>query len=272
METVSNICRFIPLRKDFDSLHTINFVLETKPQPFDALKTTSLYRMHLVTRGTGILHTPGRTHPLKPGDLFFGLPALPFAIESLQDFEYLYISFIGPRANMLLDRLRINSQNYLFPDFQELTDFWDASIHSDPQLFDLRSESVLLYSFSVMGSRFLADPGLEKKSDTVFQIKKYIDDHYSDTDFSVEKLGTELSYNPKYVSTVFKQHFQMGISQYLNTVRIQHACTLMEQGFTCIKDIALLCGFKDPLYFSRVFKTHLGQSPRDYLRLSGKDS
>ena len=100
---------------------------------------------------------------------------------------------------------------------------------------------------------------------TAALIKKYIDDNFSDADFSIDKMGSELSYNKKYISRVFKKEIRIGITEYLNTVRIQQACALMEQGFTSIKDIALLCGYKDPLYFSRVFKKEMKVSPREHL-------
>ena len=41
-------------------------------------------------------------------------------------------------------------------------------------------------------------------------------------------------------------------SAYLTNVRLKHAVFLMEQNVTSIKNIALLCGYKDPLYFSNV--------------------
>ena len=57
----------------------------------------------------------------------------------------------------------------------------------------------------------------------------------------------------------------MGVSEYIATIRIQYACTLMEQGLSSVSDIALLCGFSDPLYFSKVFKKRMGISPRAHI-------
>lgn len=262
----NNICRFVPRHNDFEAIHTINFVLERKQQKYESLKMNSVYRMHLVADGKGILHTLGCTYPLRKGDIFFGLPAVPFAIESVEDFEYLYISYIGARANMIMDKLNITNQNCVFHDFDEVFDLWMDSLHANSAMFDLRSESVLLYTFSVMGTRFLQkDDGDRKAMVTASLIKKYIDDNFSDTEFSMDKMERELSYNKKYISRVFKKEIRVNITEYLNTIRIHHACTLMEQGFTSIKDIALLCGYKDSLYFSRVFKKQMHVSPREHM-------
>ena len=53
-----NICHFIPFHKDIHSIHTINFVLETKPQQYDRLKSESVYKMYYVCSGQGYIHTP----------------------------------------------------------------------------------------------------------------------------------------------------------------------------------------------------------------------
>lgn len=81
-----NICHFIPFHKDFHSIHTINFVLETKLQQYDRLKSESVYKMYYVRSGQGYIHTPGKITPLMQGDIFFTFPAAPFAIESMEDF------------------------------------------------------------------------------------------------------------------------------------------------------------------------------------------
>ena len=58
----------------------------------------------------------------------------------------------------------------------------------------------------------------------------------------------------------------MGVWEYLNIVRLNHAFVLMENGHTSVQTIASLCGFNDALYFSKVFKQRMGVSPREYMR------
>ena len=76
----------------------------------------------------------------------------------------------------------------------------------------------------------------------------------------------EFSYNKKYLSSAFKQQFKIGISEYMTTVRINHACVLMEQNYTSVKDIAFLCGFSEQMYFSRVFRKKMGVSPKEHMK------
>lgn len=262
----NNICRFVPYHKDYDSIHTINFVLETKPQVYEKLKSESVYKMYYVCGGNGFIHTPGAVSPLSEGDVFFTFPGTPFCIESREDFSYMYISFLGTRGNMILDRLEITSTHFLFNDCSEVCSLWKNGLNSRSDLTDLTSESVLLYTFSFIGNKFLApDKNSEKSSDAVSLIKKYIDDNFSDPGLSLEKISRELNYNKKYISSVFKKNIKLGFVEYLNRIRIQYACTMIQQGYKSVADIARLCGYSDSHYFSRVFKKHMAFSPSFYI-------
>lgn len=267
----NNICHFIPYHKDHHAIHTINYVLETLPQSGTGLKSEALYKMHFVRTGTGFLHTPGHAWALSAGDIFFTFPGTPFRIQSGENFSYMYISFLGARGNQIMERLGIGPDSFLFHDCTAAAAFWEKGLQTPAELTDLISESILLYTFSYLGSRSLcfADTG-KQKDDTVSVIKKYIDDHFSSPDFSLENMSRELKYNKKYISSAFKKTMKVGIAEYLTTIRIQQACTMVTQGFTSVTDIAAYCGYRDPQYFSRVFKTRMGVSPGAYIKEAGR--
>jgi len=261
-----NTCLFIPYHKDYHSIHTVNLVLETKPQLSDLLLSETVYKMHLVCTGTGFLHTPGSIQPLSPGDVFFTFPSVPFRIQSEENFTYMYISFLGSRGNMIMEKLEISVSHFLFHDCAELLPLWESGLQTNPELTDLMSESILLYTFTFLGNRMLAFKNSKNTGDdTVSVLKKYIDDNFSRTDFSLEEMSRQLLYNKKYISAVFKRKMNIGINEYLHTIRIQHACTMIRQGFTSVSDIAFRCGYNDSQYFSKVFKKYMGQSPSAYI-------
>ena len=47
--------------------------------------------------------------------------------------------------------------------------------------------------------------------------------------------------------------------------KVHYACTLINQGFTSVKEIAAMSGYRDALYFSKVFKRKMGVSPKQYI-------
>jgi len=261
-----NICRFIPREINDHSIHTVHFVLETKEQLYTGLRLKALYTVYFVIHGEGKLHTKGEIRPVKEGDVFFSFPAEPFAIESVSDFQYMYISFLGARGNRIMEKLGISPQVSLIADCGELSTVWEQGIRCPSELSDIASEAVLLHTFAYLGARLACFSSREGSgTDLVSMIQKYVDEHFSDSEFSLERLGSELKYNKKYLSTVFKRHVGVGIVEYLHTVRIQHACTMLRQGFTSVSDVALRCGYPDAQYFSKVFKRRMTISPREYI-------
>lgn len=266
-----NICRFVPVRRG-QALHILNLVYETKGKPYQGLLSEATYKMHLVVGGSGRLHTPGQTVELQRGDLFFSQPAVPFAIETEGELQYIYVSFLGERANLFIDQLKINGKNCHFPQFGDLEPMLCQALDADLRVADVYCESILLYAFARLGEGIFPDERQPKeKADVADQIKKFIDEQFSDFELSLEQIGKALNYNKKYISAVFKAKFKIGVSDYLRNIRLQHACTLMEQGFTSVRDIAFMCGFSDPLYFSKVFKIQLGKAPREHIAALKKD-
>jgi len=261
-----NICNFVPRRDLADNIRCMHFVKETKIRKFTALQTESVYKVYLVTKGAGRYHTVECIRSLVPGDIFFSFPSQAFAIESEKEFEYMYISFLGTRAAHIMNQLKISQSNCYFHGVPHIADIWERSILIGEQFSDLASESALLYTFAQLGKTLLRQDDLhEEKRNPCSATKKYLEKHFHNTDFSMNKMSAALSYNPKYLSTVFKKTMGIGIIEYLNIIRIQHACTMISQGFTSVSDIATSCGFSDPQYFSRIFKAQLDISPREYI-------
>lgn len=52
--------------------------------------------------------------------------------------------------------------------------------------------------------------------------------------------------------------------QYLLNIRLTNAKKLLETTDYSINEIALIVGYDNALYFSRLFHKHVGVSPREY--------
>lgn len=260
----NNICKFIPKSENEEmSVNILNFVHEKEKQTFKNSRLEAVYKMHFVTKGSGRINVNGVVYELNKNDVFFTFPSVRYAIDSGDGFEYMYISYLGVRTNRIMDRLKITKKNFIFKDCEDLSLIWKNSVFKDVAVLSWRLEGILLYTFSN-----IAKPPCEKKHthiESVMKIKKYIDENFTDADLSLDKLSRIFTYNKKYISTVFKDKTGVGAAQYISALRIQHACSLIEQGITSVKDISFLSGYNEPLYFSKVFKSKIGMSPKKYI-------
>ncbi len=84
------------------------------------------------------------------------------------------------------------------------------------------------------------------------------------SDLSLQDIAVHIGVNSSYLSRRFKQDCGKGVIEYLNTIRIEQAKLLMENGFQKVKAIADEVGFNNYNYFFKVFKDSQGMTPLEY--------
>jgi YesN/AraC family two-component response regulator len=98
---------------------------------------------------------------------------------------------------------------------------------------------------------------------TVMRIKEYIDQNYSD-DLWLTGLSQRFNVEGSYLSKTFKSTVGENLMFYISKTRVEKAKALLCKKELNITDIALLVGYGDYSYFSRVFRKITGLSPREY--------
>ncbi len=263
----SSICNFMPDKTHNTNIRIINFVYETNFSELGQPFFHAVYRIHLITKGSGVVIINSKKHKLSCGSIFISHPGYMFEIEATDDFEYMYISFMGAGVDSLLDNLQISMSEPVYDNFEHMIDFWESSIKRiSLSNSHLLAESVLLYTLSYINNDS-TNPVAKNNSLKLFEdIVEYTDMHYRDADMCIKKVAEHFSYTEKYLSSVFKKHMNLGFNEYMHQMRLQYAIRLMENNINSISSIASLCGYNDPLYFSKVFKKHTGMSPSKYLK------
>ena len=90
--------------------------------------------------------------------------------------------------------------------------------------------------------------------------------------FDLSEEIKEIGYNKDYVRRLFRDRYGKMPLQFLLSERIEYAKKLLDiyGRQMSIKEIAEMCGFSDPLYFSRMFKRAEGKSPAAFIEKGGK--
>lgn len=74
------------------------------------------------------------------------------------------------------------------------------------------------------------------------------------------------------MSELFKKEMGISMNEYINNVRIIHACSEIRLTKAPIGQIAENCGFTDQNYFTKVFKKITGNTPTKYRDNISKDT
>lgn len=104
------------------------------------------------------------------------------------------------------------------------------------------------------------------RRDRVGQSREFMEQHF-DQCLEIPSLAAQANVSISHFFKLFKQDTGYTPLAYLTQLKIERACDLLITTTSSVKLIAANLGFRDPFYFSRVFKSLTGMAPKAYRRL-----
>ena len=131
-----------------------------------------------------------------------------------------------------------------------------------------RSDDLTNLSYSLLeildtfiASAFSKYPAYD--SPIVRKAVSYINEHYHEN-IKLDDVASHLCVNRSYFSDMFKRKMGINFSDYLTDKRITQAGVLLKKSNMSVSEIALAVGYENQSYFSKVFKSHYGMTPKQY--------
>lgn len=97
--------------------------------------------------------------------------------------------------------------------------------------------------------------------------RKYLEVHYTE-DISLEDVASQANVSPQYFSKLIKKNTGFNFIDWLSMMRVKKAKELFNTTNLSIKEVCYMIGYKDPNYFSRIFKKRVGMTPSEYIKNS----
>lgn len=107
-------------------------------------------------------------------------------------------------------------------------------------------------------------------SDIIEAAKERIEDTYMSEEISLNTVAASVGMSPSYFSSIFSREMGKTFVEYLTQIRMEKAKELLMCSSMKTSEIGYEVGYKDPHYFSYLFKKIQGCSPKDY-RARGKE-
>lgn len=100
--------------------------------------------------------------------------------------------------------------------------------------------------------------------DVVSRVLRYIENNYADEELSLNMLASHVNFSPNHLSMIFSQQTGQTLIKYLTDFRMNKAKELLRCSGKKSSVISVEVGYKDPHYFSYLFKKTQGMTPTQY--------
>lgn len=233
------------------------------------------YLIHFVVAGKGTLRCNQQEYTVEAGQLFIIYPSqvASYQADANDPWEYDWVGFNGTDARRLVKLTGLSRQQPVChsddPEktgalLRRIAEAGDNTAAADAEM------AGCLYLFLAHLIRMNRQhPAGNPHQNYVANALRYIQYNYAN-DIGVNDIARYVGISRSQLYRAFLQDFGVSPHAYLQTYRINEACSLLHDPTYSVAEVAGSVGFNDPLYFSRVFKSIKDCTPSEYRRNNTK--
>ncbi|MDT0125550.1 helix-turn-helix domain-containing protein [Paenibacillus sp. RRE4] len=178
-------------------------------------------------------------------------------------------SLIEAMLQMLSREVSMMSEGLQKELSEENINDWLNAMEEAESLEDVK---VLLFdSLTDLFRTYVAVTETKSYKAMVNEMKKYIEEQFTNPDLSLKHLSDRFQISGKHASYLFKTEFNMKFVDFVTELRMKETEKLLLDTDHSLQDIALKVGYANGITLGRVFKRVTGITPGDYRRMN-KDS
>ena len=218
------------------------------------------YLIHFVVSGSGTLYCNQQEYTVTAGQLFITYPSqvASYQADEQDPWQYNWVGFNGTDARRLVKMTGLSRQQPILTSdnpsltstlLRRIADASDNTAAADAEM------AGCLYLFLAHLIR------MNQSTSTANPRQTYVA-----AALGVADIAGYVGISRSQLYRAFLQDFGVSPHNYLQTYRINEACSLLHDPSYSVAEVASSVGFNDPLYFSRVFKSVKGTTPSNYQR------
>ena len=263
------------MSKKIKDLEVINIGYEDCPPGYGYGPTLRPYHLiHFVTEGEGQLIIRQEEYNIQAGDAFF-IPAEQIAYyegSASRPWTYSWIGFTGTQAKNIARELLTFSEDRFVLRGLEVEKYRKvikrgAEIEQVSMSSHYLGNSVLCHVIGLLIEEFQKKGYNRQEFVLADEVKFYLDSKFSEN-IQMQEIASGFHIHPNYMNQIFREKYGISPKQYLMSLKIDKAKSMLAGTDLPILLIAASLGFADQLSFSRTFKGKVGVSPTEYRKSS----
>ncbi len=126
---------------------------------------------------------------------------------------------------------------------------------------------LIVQMFIIIMRKIGKKEGAKNESAVIKEITDYIKANYSEH-LNLGDIAKRYNYSLSHISKKFQSEVGIGFKQYLQKIRIEQSCRLLESSQYSVSQISSLVGYSNIKFFNKIFKDTLGVSPREFSKMN----
>ena len=232
------------------------------------------YQLLYIAKGRGYFYFDGKERIITEGNMILYRPGETqmYYYYAPDKTEVYWVHFTGRHVDSILDFYELpNTENVFYTGTSTDYQWMYRQMIQELQLCRANYEellSLMLRHIFIMINRYIKE-GRKAGSDIQNEIERAT--HYFNENYN-KPLNIDEYAESRHMSTCwfirsFKQILKVTPMQYILSLRMSNAQSLLETTQYNISEIAEAVGYDNPLYFSRLFHKHIGVSPSEYRKM-----
>lgn len=235
----------------------------------DSIFTVHYVALYWGIHGTGCMVINGDRLELDPEHIGIYLPGMSQEIYALDhEWEYCWWTMDGPLAESIVKSFGYNAGiHHAGPAPLNQISALESIIQGPGRRNEINAAALAYQILSVAAQHYGIETGTYYDKKLIEAATDIILNSWSNPDFEVDSLAEKLNIHRSTLSRRFRQATGTTLIDYIISIRMQNAISMLQETSLSIKEISHHCGYVDPNYFSKLLKSRTGVSPSDLRKM-----
>lgn len=230
--------------------------------------------IHIISSGKGVLKIQGKEYVLGEHQAFL-IPAgisAQYTADRHDPWTYMWVGFSGLMSEESMAMAgfsfehpvrSVGNESILKHDIEGMIETYHLTFTNE-----LRRNGCFFHFIAHLIEDYQAQGVIGSESNLqsaqyARKVYHYIMENFAES-IKIQDLANEIGISRNYLYSCFKEVYKVSPKQFLDTVRMEHAASLLVSKYMNIGEVAHCIGFDDELAFSKAFKEFHYVSPTEF--------
>ena len=225
------------------------------------------YVIHYITDGSGYFISEGKNFLLSKGQSFVVYPGrvIEYGPNPHEDWSYVWVGMNSPFVGTLFQQIGFQFDDCVIEKLpaKEVIPFYENVLNIGNEMADNKARNALVYAVLGRYLDIVSSKTVHEKEMMYLDIVNWIQNNFYKGECMPSALADMYKISQSTLYRLFMEKSGRSPQQYIQLYRIEQAKNMLSMSIS-VKEVAFSCGFKDVLYFSRIFKKIVGVAPSIY--------